>query len=132
MAWVCPSCGFDENDNAAIRCACGHEITVPPKNEVKTPPKVPRICPACGFASEGRLVNRGHWLIELIVWLVALNFCIYILPVIIAFAFTCWRRCNRHYDCFECGGRMIPIDSPHGKAIIKQQYQDQAAKSVAE
>jgi hypothetical protein len=28
MAWTCPSCGFDGNDDSSIRCSCGQELTI--------------------------------------------------------------------------------------------------------
>jgi len=28
MAWDCPSCGFSGNDDASIRCSCGHELII--------------------------------------------------------------------------------------------------------
>ena len=28
MAWVCPSCGFNDNHDSFIRCLCGHEISM--------------------------------------------------------------------------------------------------------
>jgi hypothetical protein len=27
MAWVCPSCGFDGNDDSIDRCSCGYELS---------------------------------------------------------------------------------------------------------
>jgi hypothetical protein len=27
MPWVCPSCGFDGNDDSIVRCICGYELT---------------------------------------------------------------------------------------------------------
>jgi hypothetical protein len=28
MAWVCPSCGFDDNQDSSARCLCGYEISM--------------------------------------------------------------------------------------------------------
>jgi len=28
VAWDCPSCGFNGNDDASIRCSCGHELVI--------------------------------------------------------------------------------------------------------
>jgi hypothetical protein len=29
MAWTCPSCGFEENEDSILRCPCGYELTPP-------------------------------------------------------------------------------------------------------
>jgi len=29
MAWTCPSCGFEENEDLILRCPCGYELTLP-------------------------------------------------------------------------------------------------------
>jgi len=29
MAWTCPSCGFEENEDSILRCPCGYELTLP-------------------------------------------------------------------------------------------------------
>ncbi len=29
MAWTCPSCGFEENEDSILRCCCGYELTLP-------------------------------------------------------------------------------------------------------
>ncbi len=26
MAWTCPSCGFDRNEDSVVRCPCGYEL----------------------------------------------------------------------------------------------------------
>ena len=26
MAWKCPSCGFDQNEDSVVRCVCGYEL----------------------------------------------------------------------------------------------------------
>ena len=26
MAWICPSCNFEENNDTSVRCSCGHEV----------------------------------------------------------------------------------------------------------
>jgi hypothetical protein len=28
MAWVCPSCGFNDNHDSSVRCLCGYEISM--------------------------------------------------------------------------------------------------------
>jgi predicted RNA-binding Zn-ribbon protein involved in translation (DUF1610 family) len=82
----------------------------------------PRICPTCGYTGTGRLVNKGHFLIEIVIWLVALNYFIFVIPVFIAFAFTIWRRSSRNYHCYDCGGLMISTSSPRGRVLFNEYY----------
>lgn len=35
MAWTCPLCGFDNNDDSSIRCSCGQELTIKEKIDYK-------------------------------------------------------------------------------------------------
>ena len=34
MAWICPSCGFENSDNSLIKCVCGHELNTNSHQEV--------------------------------------------------------------------------------------------------
>lgn len=78
----------------------------------------PRICTKCGFIGIGKLLNKGHFLVEIIVWLVALNWFILLFPLIVAIMFSLWRRIGRKHICSDCGGFMIPTSSPFGKALL--------------
>lgn len=79
-----------------------------------------RICPDCGAPGDGILVNRGHFLVELLVWGAAVNWGVLVFPPVLALAFSIWRRTGRSCRCELCGGRMIPISSPRGKSLMEQ------------
>ena len=101
-------------------------IDVGDRTTVEPPPPsdaiAPRICPTCGHTGTGRVVNKGHFLIELAIWLTALNYFFFVAPVIIAIAFSIWRRSYRNCHCYECGGLMIPTSSPRGKTLLNQYH----------
>lgn len=61
MAWSCPSCNSDGNDDAALRCSCGYEIednTVPVCNDV----------PPSGKATIGKKIWRGDFSLATTFW----------------------------------------------------------------
>ena len=91
----------------------------------RTPQTPARICPDCGVRAEGQLVNKGHFIVELVLWLVAWNWAVLLFPVAAAGVFSIWRRTNRDYGCEYCGGRMIPVASPRGKALLEQYRLDE-------
>ena len=70
-------------------------------------------------------MNKGHFLVELIVWGAALNWGVLVFPPVIAVAFSIWRRTGRSYRCDTCGGRMIPSSSPRGRILIDQYHASQ-------
>ncbi len=50
MSWTCTSCGFDDNDDSALRCSCGHEV------EDNVPPNYNRIGGALYFVAGGLIL----------------------------------------------------------------------------
>lgn len=118
---------------ASINYACKPtETSIKPKDDVENKEKTkiinysrsmlkdPRICTKCGFTGAGKLLNKGHFLVEIIVWLVALNWFILLFPVIVAIMFSLWRRIGRQHSCSHCGGFMIPTWSPFGRALLEK------------
>lgn len=67
------------------------------------------ICPHCGTRGNPTRRTRGHFAIELLLWL-----CFFIPGII----YSLWRITTRYDACPACGqGGMIPADSPLGKRL---------------
>lgn len=102
---------------------CNKEVVMGFPNFVDHPGKglftPPRICTKCGSSGTGNLLNKGHFVVEIVIWLGALNWFILIFPLFIAIMFSVWRRVGRQYHCYSCGGLMIPTSSPFGKSLLK-------------
>jgi hypothetical protein len=100
------------------------------KTEMKQTEVPPRICTECGIAGHGNLVNHGHFLVEIAIWGAAIYYWFYFVPIILSLSFSIWRRYNRSYYCFECGARMIPLKSPRGREIVREQYKNLAPQKT--
>jgi len=73
-----------------------------------------QICVECGFVGspETKAAGGGFGcLVEGILWL------FFIIPGLI---YTVWRASTVKKVCPECGGHMIPIDSPRGRRLAEQ------------
>lgn len=73
--------------------------------------KAPRkFCPACGYLGETPMQTRGHFAIEVVLWLA------FLVPGLI---YSIWRLSTRRMVCPQCGAHvLIPPDSPVAKAAL--------------
>lgn len=79
------------------------------------------ICTRCGTSGQTRWVIPGHWLIELVLWLLL------IVPGLI---YTIWRASSRHQACKACGSRdLVPLESPAGRNLAQQFQAEVSAAS---
>jgi hypothetical protein len=70
------------------------------------------VCRSCGTVNNGRLVTRGSFVIEIILWIC------FLLPGLV---YSIWRYNTQFTACNACGGKeMIPVDSPIGRQIVAQ------------
>lgn len=70
------------------------------------------ICTTCGFVGIPKKTVKGSFLIELILWL------FFLIPGII---YSIWRLTTRCDACPKCKNTtMIPIDSPMGEKLMKE------------
>lgn len=67
-------------------------------------------CLECHSVDSGKNEVKGHFLIEVILWLC------FLVPGII---YTIWRTTNKQKVCRTCGSKkLIPSDSPRAREII--------------
>lgn len=52
MAWDCPACGFNGNDDGTVRCSCGHELMIQ-----EAPPNYNKIDGALIFVAAGLAIS---------------------------------------------------------------------------
>ena len=70
-----------------------------------------KICSQCGTVGKAKLKTPGSFLLELILWL------FFIIPGVI---YSLWRLGARETVCRSCGGHLIPVKSPRGKALLAE------------
>lgn len=69
------------------------------------------ICATCGSVGKLKNVTKGHFLIELLLWL------FFLLPGVI---YSIWRLSTRYSACRTClSPYVIPVDSPRGKELLE-------------
>lgn len=70
------------------------------------------VCTQCGHVGLPTTVTRGHFAIELILWLC------FLLPGII---YSVWRLATRHQACPICGNpHMLPRSAPMAQKFIRE------------
>ena len=70
------------------------------------------VCTQCGHVGWPTKVTKGHFLIEVLLWLC------FLIPGII---YSVWRLTSRHDACPMCGNpHMIPKNSPMAKKFIME------------
>jgi hypothetical protein len=90
-------------------------LAIAVKHQQDNRPEGSHICASCGSRSMPVRPNKGHGLIELILWLC------FIIPGII---YSIWRRSGLSNRCGACGsGDVIPIDSPRGQKLLQEYVQ---------
>lgn len=67
-----------------------------------------QVCKDCGHIGSSKQVIKGSIIFEIILWLC------FIVPGLI---YTIWRLSTKRQACPECGGSMIPVNSPIGRKI---------------
>ena len=69
-----------------------------------------QICTACNFVGYPVTVTKGHFVLEVALWL------LYIVPGLL---YSIWRLTTRHKACPVCGcAQLIPTSSPAGKRLM--------------
>ena len=71
-----------------------------------------KFCAACGQEGKPKKVTKGHFLMEVFLWI------LFIVPGLI---YTVWRHASRHYACRACGSQqLLPLDSPMARQMRAQ------------
>lgn len=71
------------------------------------------ICLDCQSIGKITRQAEGYLIIEILLWLC------FLLPGLI---YSIWRMSNKYWSCKVCGGRrIVPIDSPVTKTLLKNQ-----------
>lgn len=77
------------------------------------------ICTICGFVGMPKKVVKGNLFVEIILWL------LFIVPGLI---YSIYRLSSKYLVCQKCSNTsIIPIDSPKGQELIKNQAVQQNA-----
>ena len=75
--------------------------------------KIEMICTTCGFVGKPKSKRRGHFIIEILLWLFM------ILPGVL---YTLWRLTGIAKYCPACGNpAMIPTSTPKGAELLANQ-----------
>lgn len=97
-----------------------------------------KFCPSCDSFTNGKKETRGHFLIEVILWVPTLALAVWFtlwgniviagLIFIPAFGYSIWRQSSKHVTCSECGaGNLIAFNSPKAKKTLGQDYETNLA-----
>ncbi len=82
---------------------------------------IERICTQCGSIGKHIKKTKGSFWIELVLWIA------FIIPGLI---YSIWRTTSKQSVCPKCGhSTMIPIDSPMGQKLAKEQNYKKAKSS---
>lgn len=82
-----------------------------------------KFCPSCDSFTDGKKETRGHFAMEVLLWLC------FLLP---GFIYSIWRQTSKHMTCSHCGaGNLISFNSPKAKKELGQDYERNLADFVA-
>jgi len=104
---LCPKCASECPIKSLACRECGHIFDDSVKQR---PSKNALICTECGSIGNHKRNIRGHFFIELILWLC------FLVPGII---YTTWRVSSaKKNKCKICGGiELIPLNTPRGQKL---------------
>ncbi len=80
------------------------------------------LCTSCGWCGTAKVITRGNFATELILWLV------FIVPGLL---YSLWRLTTRYKGCPQCGANPIPIDSPVAIQFMAKLNKHSAPKKSA-
>lgn len=71
-----------------------------------------KLCSRCGHVGEPSRHTKGHFLVEVILWLC------FIIPGLI---YSVWRVASKIDVCAKCGEQsLLPVDSPMARKFLKE------------
>lgn len=80
------------------------------------------VCTACGHVGATTKVTKGHFGLELLLWLC------FLLPGLI---YSVWRLTTRHQACPVCGNaQLLPRSSPMAQKFLRENFPDQQASAA--
>ena len=78
-----------------------------------------KFCSSCHSFTSGKKETRGHFAIEVFMWLLL------IIPGII---YSVWRQSSKHITCSQCGAsNLIAFNAPKAKKELGQDYEGNLA-----
>lgn len=66
------------------------------------------VCTQCGSLTNGKQTTPGSIFIEIVLWLC------FLIPGLI---YSAWRMQSRRRECDQCGGALIPANTPRARQI---------------
>ncbi len=76
------------------------------------------VCTACGHVGAAKTVTKGHFALEVILWLC------FLVPGLI---YSIWRLTTRHRACPVCGNaQLLPKSAPMAQKFLRENFPDQA------
>lgn len=97
-----------------------HPSTTPASRDQELKVEHPFICETCGEPGYPKTVTPGFFVIEIMLYLLVF---VWLPLIIIGPLYTFWRISKRHKVCCSCGGKVIPTDSPRGRALVREYSQ---------
>ncbi len=86
-------------------------------------PHIPKkfVCTRCGCQGRMKTYVQGSFLLELILWIFGLLFCLFFfISMIPAICYSLWRVFSKYKACPECAGVMIRTSTPLGQKILTE------------
>ena len=133
IATTCPNCTAENQteEPGLFTCHACHQVFEVNRPKIIQAPPLPqgfkkhsapvqsrkkrplgdKICGDCAEIGRAKTVTQGSILIEIALWL------LFLLPGLI---YSIWRLTSQKKACGKCGGKMLSLNSPKGKALFAQ------------
>jgi len=80
------------------------------------------VCTNCGHVGETKTVTKGHFALEVVLWLC------FLVPGII---YSIWRLTTRHEACPVCGNtNLLPQNAPMAQKFLRENLPDKLAPAA--
>ena len=72
------------------------------------------ICTACGHVGSSKTITKGHFALEVVLWLC------FLVP---GFVYSVWRHASRYEACPVCGNEnLLPMSAPMAQKFLKENF----------
>lgn len=79
------------------------------------------VCTNCGHVGETTTVTKGHFALEVVLWL------LFLVPGLI---YSVWRLTTRHQACPHCGNsNLLPPDAPMAQKFLREHLPEKLASA---
>lgn len=80
------------------------------------------VCTNCGYVGETKTVTKGHFALEVVLWLL-------LVPGII---YSVWRLTSRYEACPVCGNaNLLPTSAPMAQKFLRENFPEKLSANAA-